>query len=127
MKHLWIAAGILILLAAAALVNVAHLSAMTEDLALLLVQAQEEAEQGDRDQAADLTRRASDCFETHSFYLHVTLHHEDIDAVTLSFREVLGLLTGEDAQAEYAAANTRLIAQLRLLAEAEQPTVHNIL
>ena len=127
MKRLWIAAGILVLLAAAALVNVACLSAMTEDLALLLTQAQEEAEQGNWQQAAGLTRRAADRFERHSLYLHASLHHEDIDAVVLSFREVLGLLTQEAAQGEYAAANARLITQLRLLAEAEQPTVHNIL
>lgn len=127
MKHLWIASVILVLLAAAALINVSHLSTMTEDLALLLVQAQEESEQGRQEQAAALTEKAADRFERHSFYLHITLHHEDIDAISLSFREVMALLVGEDAHAEYTAANARLIAQLRLLAEAEQPTLHNIL
>ena len=127
MKHFWIAAGILALLSAAALINVSHLTVMTEDLALLLIQAQEESEQGQQEQAIVLTEKAADRFERHSFYLHITLHHEDIDAITLAFREVMALLDGEDAHAEYTAANARLIAQLRLLAEAEQPTLHNIL
>ena len=78
-------------------------------------------------EAARLTHLVKDQWQAREGYLHVTLRHADIDAVLLSMDETLAFLEGDEQQpAEYAAANSRLIGQLELLAEAEKPTLTNL-
>lgn len=127
MKRLWITAGILILLCAAALVNVAFLNGMTEEITASLLQAQELAEGGDWEEAASLTIQADQQFRGQTFYLHITLRHSDIDEVEIAFQEVEQLLAHRERLGEYAAANARLVARLELLAESEHVTLRNIL
>lgn len=127
MKHAWIAAAVLILLLAAALWSGLYLAQFTDSLTATLYQAQGMAEKGSWEDAARVTENAQRRFQDRSFYLHVTLHHSDIDLVETSFREVEQLLSHRERLGEYAAANARLIAQLELLAESEHLSLHNIL
>ena len=127
MKKAWTAAAILTLLCAAALWNGLYLDQFTENVVSSLEQAQAMAEKGSWEEAARVTGNAQRRFEEKTFYLHVTLRHNDIDNVETSFREVEQLLTHRERLGEYAAANARLIAQLELMAESEQFSLYNVL
>ena len=126
MKRLSISAGLIALLAVASALHVWHLNDFTGQLAGLLTQAQEQAEQGNWEEAARLTRQAQDRWMEHESYLHITLRHSDTDAVYTRFREVHEFLQCREG-GEYSAANACLIAELELLAEAEQFTIENVL
>ena len=128
MKRILIAAAAMLLLVLLSFAHTAHLSAFTQDLTDQLREAQHKTEAGDWAAAKGITQQAEDRWLSEEEYLHITLHHKDTDAVLVSFGEVLAYLDGEEKQpAEYAAANQRLIQQLNLLSEAEQPTWKNLL
>lgn len=127
MKHLWISAAIIAALAAGALANVWYLGQFVDGLALTLEQAQQSAEAGDTERAIRLTQRAQGQFDEKAPYLHITLSHQDIDNIEISFGEVLEYLRFQEQGGEYTAANARLLTQLYLLAEAEQLTLKNLL
>lgn len=128
MKRIWIAAALILALAALSACHVLYLGRFTGQLTDLLSQAQEQVEQGDWLRAEELTRQALEEWERNGAYLHTTMRHDDIDSVLISFHEVLAYLTGQERQpAEYAAANSRLITQLSLLLEAELPSLKNLL
>lgn len=128
MKRLYISCGLIVLLAVLSAVHTIYLSQFTGQLTSQLQQAQAQVELEDWAGAAQLTRQAKEQWEDRRWYLHTTLHHEDIDAILLSFDETLAYLEGEERQpAEYAAANARLIGQIGLLLEAELPTLTNLL
>ena len=113
MRRLWIACGILAALFAAALYNTWHLDRLTASLSDQLTRAEACAEAGNWEEAARLTEGAFDEWDSHTVYLHVLLRHADTDEVSKG--------------GEYSAANARLIAQIRLLYEAEQLSLKNIL
>ncbi len=128
MKRLYVSLGLVALLAALCIAHTVHLFCFTTQLTELLAQAQNQAEQENWDQAARITRQAQEQWINHEGYLHVTLHHTDIDAILISFNEALAFLeAGERQSAEYAAVNARLITQLELIYEAELPTLTNLL
>lgn len=128
MKRLYVSLVLIALLVVLCCVHTIHLSRFTDQLTGLLTQAQERVEHEDWDSAIQLTKKARDQWVGHEGYLHITLHHTDIDAVLVSFDETLAFLRGNEHQpAEYAAANARLITQLGLLIEAELPTITNLL
>lgn len=128
MRRLYISIGLILLLAALSGLHVWHLGGFTGELTAMLTQAQERAEQENWEEAARLTQKVKDRWMDHEGYLHVTLHHNDIDAVLVSLDETLAFLEGAEKQtAEYAASNARLLTQLGLLVEAELPTLTNIL
>lgn len=128
MKRLYVALGLLVLLAALCTVHTAYLARFTGELTGLLTRAQEQVDGEDWDGAARLTRQAKEGWQEREGYLHTTLRHTDIDAILISFDEVLAFLeAGERQSAEYAAANARLVAQLKLLLESELPTLTNVL
>lgn len=127
MKRLWIAAAIVIVLAAGTLVNVWYLERFTGNLSGSLEQAQELAENGDLMRALELTRQVQRMFDEKSFYLHVTLSHDDIDNIETIFGEVQECLLLGETDSKYTSANAKLRTQLFLLAEAEQLTLKNIL
>ena len=113
MKRLWIAAALLALTMGASLWHSRHLEAFTTALTGQLVQAEM------------LIRQARDQWLSQNTYLHVTLRHGDTDQIQIGFDEALQLLrTGE--LGEYAAATARLMADLKLLTEAEQLTLENL-
>lgn len=126
MRRLWIACGILAALFAAALYNTWHLDRLTTSLSDQLTRAEACAEAGNWEEAARLTEDAFGEWDSHTVYLHVLLRHADTDEVSSSFQEVGEFITCREG-GEYSAANARLIAQIRLLYEAEQLSLKNIL
>ncbi len=128
MKRLYIALGLVALLAVLCTVHTVYLGRLTAELSGLLAQAQEQVERGDWEAADRLTRQSKEIWEEHEGYLHTTLRHADIDAILVSFDEALAFLrAGERQSAEYAAVNARLITQIGLLLESELPTLTNLL
>lgn len=128
MKRLYIALGLVALLAVLCTVHTVYLGRLTAELSGLLAQAQEQVERGDWAGADRLTRQSKEIWEEHEGYLHTTLRHTDIDAILVSFDEALAFLrAGERQSAEYAAVNARLITQIGLLLESELPTLTNLL
>ncbi len=128
MKRLYIALGLVALLAVMCTVHTVYLGRLTADLSGLLAQAQEQVERGDWAGADRLTRQSKEIWVEHEGYLHTTLRHTDIDAILVSFDEALAFLrAGERQSAEYAAVNARLITQIGLLLESELPTLTNLL
>ena len=124
MKRLYIALGLVALLAVLCTVHTVYLGQLTADLSGLLAQAQEQVERGDWAGADRLTRQSKEIWVEHEGYLHTTLRHTDIDAILVSFDEALAFLrAGERQSAEYAAVNARLITQIGLLLESELPTL----
>lgn len=126
MKQMWIALCILGLLFAGTLVHSFYIEGFVQELTATLEQAEAQAEQGSWDRAAQLTQTARDSWEKRLFYLHITLRHSDTDGVYTGFREVAEFIQCRES-GEYSAANAHLIANLELLAEAEQFTLENIL
>ncbi len=128
MKRLYIALGLVALLAVLCTVHTVYLGRLTAELSGLLAQAQEQVERGDWAGADRLTRQSKEIWVEHEGYLHTTLRHTDIDAILVSFDEALAFLrAGERQSAEYAAVNARLITQIGLLLESELPTLTNLL
>lgn len=127
MKRMWFALALLAVLVAGSCVHVWYLTHETRSLSGQLEQAQEAVEQGDWDRAYALTQGAWEDWEGQMFYLHITLHHADIDQVSTSFQEALAVLEQREQPGEYAAANARILYQLELLVEAELPSLKNIL
>ena len=128
MRRLYISAALIVLLAALSGLHVWHLNGFTGQLTGLLTGAQEQVERENWAEAARLTHEARDRWARHEGYLHVTLRHSDTDAIQISMDEALAFLEGGEKQpAEYAAVNARLLTQLALLAEAELPTLTNLL
>lgn len=128
MKRLCISLGLILLLAVLSGAHAWYLTRFTGQLTDLLSQAQEQVEREDWEQAARLTRDAQQQWMARNSYLHATLRHADTDAIQISFDETLAFLEADERQpAEYAASNLRLMTHLELLAEAELPTLTNLL
>lgn len=126
MKKGWLAVGLLAAMVALSLWHVSALGRLTTDLEEQLSRAEGLAETGNWDQAAEVTKRASDQWEERAFYLHVTLDHKTADDISVGFAETLEFLEWQET-GEYSAANARLMRQLRLLGELERPNLENLL
>lgn len=128
MKRIGIALALILLMAGLFLFHIQCLGHLTNNLADLLTQAEQQVSRDDWPAAESLTRQALDLWESNDFYLHSTMRHTDIDAILVHFHQVLAYLEGGEHQpAEYAAANAQLIREIELLWEAELPTLQNIL
>lgn len=125
MKRVWIALAILLLIFSSTLLHSKNIGTLAHDLSALLEEAEANAEQGDWTGARKLTQTAREKWEKQDHYLHFTLRHSETDAIYTGFREVAEFIECEES-GEYSAANARLIAELELLAEAEQLTLKNI-
>lgn len=126
MKRVIIASSILLLTFLATWGHSFYVSAFTEELTALLETAEVQAEQEDWAAAQKFTEEAKDKWEARELYLHILLRHSETDSVYTGFREVTEFIQCQEG-GEYSAANARLIAELELLAEAEQLTIKNIL
>lgn len=127
MKRLWIAVGLLLLLGGLGWLHVARLTALTQELTGLLEQVDQALGREEWGRAADAAAEVERRWERQAFYLHTTLHHEDIDAIRASIREMRAYLACRDDAAECLSVNARLIHQLELLVEAELPSLKNLL
>ncbi|MDE6956414.1 MAG: DUF4363 family protein, partial [Oscillospiraceae bacterium] len=72
MKRLYIALGLVALLAVLCTVHTVYLGQLTADLSGLLAQAQEQVERGDWAGADRLTRQSKEIWVEHEGYLHTT-------------------------------------------------------
>lgn len=126
MKRIWIACGLMLAILAGTLGHSVYIDGFIGELSTLLETAEAQAEGGDWEEAAALTRRAWERWQDKDLYLHITLRHDETDQVYTGFREVLEFLQCQEG-GEYSAANAELIANLELMAEAEQLTWKNIL
>lgn len=126
MKRAWIASAALLAILAAALWHSFHVASLTGRLTSCLVEAQTQAEAGQWDRALELTESAHREWSAHDSYLHLFLHHTEVDSIDVVFREAEELIKCRES-GEYSAANARLIVELELLAEAERLTLENVL
>lgn len=126
MKRLYIALALMAAVFVAGLFNTFYLGGLSEELSVLLTEAETRGESGDWETALALTQQAEDLWKEHDTYLHITLHHADTDAILLSFQEVTGLLQCRE-EGEYSAANAVLIGRIGLLYEQEQFSLKNLL
>ena len=126
MKRVWIAIGLLLIILTGTLAHSFYIASFTHDLSLLLEAAEKEAERGAWDKAKELTQIAHEKWDKCSTYLHITLRHTETDEIYTGFREVAEFIQCQEG-GEYSAANARLIANLELMAEAEQLTLKNVL
>lgn len=126
MKRIVIATAILLAIFLATLTHSFYISSFSKGLTSLLEEAEAKAEQQDWPAAMDLTQTAWDKWMATDAYLHILLRHSETDSIFIGFQEVLEFIQCQE-DGEYSAANARLIAQLELLAEAEQLTLKNIL
>lgn len=127
MKRLLFSLILLAALVGLACCHVWYLSGQTRALSQQLEQAQQQVQAGNWDEAQAITQKAWTQWEGLMFYLHTTLHHEDIDQVSTAFQETLAILEQKEQPGEYAAANARILYQLEPLLEAELPSLKNIL
>lgn len=126
MKRILIAGAILLAVFVATLSHSFYISGFTGDLTALLEAAEARAEESDWSAARQLTQSAREKWDACGSYLHILLRHSETDAIYTGFREVAEFIQCREG-GEYSAANARLIAELELLAEAEQLTLKNIL
>ena len=127
MKRLVIAVCVIILLMTAMAFHVRHLEKLTGELIHELERASACTAAADWSNAKDAAEHVMETWERHSFYLHVTLRHEDIDEIRTSMREMLAYLDSREDRAECMTVAARIINLLELLLEAEQLTVKNVL
>ena len=127
MRRLWISLAVLAGLFCATLYNTYCLHSFTQELTVLLTQAEACAADGDWDAACDKTEAALDRWNSPETYLHMIMHHQDTDEILLDFQEVRQLIDHQEDGGEYAAANARLIARIGLLYEMEQLNLKNLL
>lgn len=127
MKRLWLAGGLIALLLLLCALHMVRLDRLVGQLTDQLTQAQQLLDQKDWASAEAAAQDAYDAWERSAFYLHITLRHEDIDAIRSSFRELLAFLACREQAAECSAVNARLLNQLELLLEEERPSVQNLL
>lgn len=127
MGRLWLSAGLLLTLFSLTLWNTHYLGRCTEEMTLLLLQAEICAADGDWDAAGDKTEAAFYHWNKHETYLHMILPHQDNDEVLLSFQDVRRQIAYQEDLGEYAAANARLVARIGLLYEMEQLSWKNLI
>ena len=126
MKRIWIATAILLLLFAGTMAHSFYITTVTEQITSILHEAEAKAEANEWDSAQRLTDTAQKKWKDKDAYLHILLRHSETDSIYIGFREVMEFIQCQEG-GEYSAANARLIAELELLAEAEQLSLKNIL
>ena len=126
MKRLIVSLSLLALMIGLGCWNTARLNTTCGQVTALLEEAQTSGESGDWDHAEILTRSAWECWDDRSTYLYIVLRHDCTDEIYTGFRELLELIEWGETP-EYAAASSRLIAQLEHLTEAERLTLENLL
>lgn len=127
MKRLAVTTSIILILAILTWLHVEHLDHMTEQLIDQLELVDECLNRENWGQAQSLARQVLEQWEDQEFYLHVTLRHADIDAIHTALKEVLAYLDRREDPGECLAATARLVNLLELLAEAEEPSLKNLL
>lgn len=125
MKRGWIAVALMAAMLCLAAWHTWKLGGLTGELTATLERSEAMAEEGDWSGAEELTSQAREKWNTQDLHLHVTLDHEVVDEIDVSFAETLEFLRCRE-EGEYSAANARLRTQLELLGEMERPVLENL-
>ena len=126
MKRIWISLGILVLVLAGTLVHISGVRSVTGSITNRLDRAEAVVEQGDWEQARQLTREALEEWESVDTWFAIMLQVGDTDEVTTGFQEVMGFLQYEET-AEYDSANGTLVEKVKHLYETERLSWTNLL
>ena len=126
MKREWIAAGLLLLLLAAALGNIAYLDRLMGRIEGELYEAQEMADAGSFSDAEDATERALEHWLDANAYTHIFIRHPEIDATSDAFYELKELLAEENAEG-YPSAFEKLLYHLNSIDEMEHIRLGSVL
>ncbi len=126
MKRFWMAAGLLLAMLGATLVNASYMDTLAEEITSQLTAAEEMAQRGAWDQADVLTRQSFQQWNDRHAYLHIVSRHADTDQILMGFRAVMQYI-GLEEMDQYAAENRELITKIELLSEMEQPDWLNVL
>ena len=127
MKRLIVSAAIIILFITLCAVHVNRLEHLTGELIDQLETVRTSVNNGNWSAAKKSLVAVSAQWEKHGFYLHTTLRHADIDAILTSTKELEAYLNSREDRAESLSVIAKLINQLELLVEAEQPSIKNLL
>ncbi|MEG1431244.1 MAG: DUF4363 family protein, partial [Oscillospiraceae bacterium] len=111
MKRFFVAMLILAAVFSITLWNSGHLQSYTGELSNLLVRAKLSAAEEDWPLAKALTGQALGKWQCKANYLHITLRHNDTNAIYETFREAASMAEHRDSSG-YAAANAKLLAHL---------------
>ena len=126
MKRVWIAIAILLVMLTGTLCHSFYVNRLIGEIKGLLETAQTQAEQGEWASAEESTQLAIHRWESRDAYFHIMLRHGETDLIHIGFRQVAEFIQCHET-GEYSAANSGLITELELLAEAEQLNLKNIL
>ena len=126
MKRIWISLGILVLVLAGTLVHISGVRSVTGSITNRLDRAEAVVEQGDWEQARQLTQEAKEEWESVDTWFAIMLRVGDTDEVTTGFQEVMGFLQYEET-AEYDSANGTLVEKVKHLYETERLSWTNLL
>lgn len=126
MKYFIVPAAVLALLLGASLWNAAAVDAAIEPWCAALSEARENAAREAWDDAARTVASTREAWEARHAYFHIVTAHDELDAADALFASAQSFAEERDA-AEFSAEVAQLIAHLRVVAEMQRLTLHNIL
>ena len=106
--------------------NGAVISRETEACSAAVEQARTAARKDDWSAAESALRRGYDRWQSRQTYLHIVEPHAAVEEAEAMFRRAFAFAAVQE-DAEFQAETAGLLAQLRVLAEMEQPRIGNIL
>lgn len=127
MNRLWLSSAILFLLFIASFTNTWYMKKLSHDLSEYLKKAEESVTEDNTEQAVREIDCAMKIWNGHDEYLHMVMHHDDIDEIILAFHEVRQLAAHRENGGEFSAANARLIHRIGFIYETEQFNLKNLL
>lgn len=125
MKFFWIPAAILALLLTLSILSAAAVNAAVEPWRAALEEAAEAAGE-DWERAERIVGETRAAWEARHAQLHVITAHDALDAADALFAAAESAAAARD-EADFRTALAQLDAQLRVVAERQQPTLRNVL
>ncbi len=126
MKPFFIACLILLSLFTAGVMNARTVSQLSDSIETQLSYSQASAQRGQWGEVGHTLHAASETWQEHKTYLHVTLDHGEIEETEALFAEARQYAAREDAD-RYCLCAERLAVQLEHLKESQKISVQNVL
>lgn len=108
------------------LFSASYVSHAVEEAELLLTDAMVLQQQDHPAEAAALTHRAADRWNSHQAYFGTVLRHDEVDDVIREFSRLESYVDTQDTE-EYLSNCAALLATLRHIREMEWPYLYNLL
>jgi len=121
MKRELCAAVLLIILIAAAILNLIHVERLTDTILLSLSQSENAINDNNSQLALRYWNDAFESWESSYSYTHIFIRHQEIDSTAEDFYSLKELILQEDIKAA-SAAYEQLGYRLRCIARMEKPT-----